>query len=49
MNAEAGPSSRVKRMLPSVSEVLKELTSRASVEPDVAFRAAREVWRHGPL
>lgn len=43
MNAEAGPSSRVKRMLPSVSEVLKELTSRASVEPDVAFRAAREV------
>jgi len=30
-------------MLPSVSEVLKELTARASVEPDVAFRAAREV------
>ena len=43
MNGEAGPPSRVKRMLPSVSEVLKELTSRASVEPDVAFRAAREV------
>ncbi|MDP2958114.1 MAG: hypothetical protein Q8N53_16930, partial [Longimicrobiales bacterium] len=30
-------------MLPSVSEVLKELTLRAPVEPDVAFRAAREV------
>jgi hypothetical protein len=30
-------------MLPSVSEVLKELTARAPVEPDVAFRAAREV------
>lgn len=43
MNGEPGPSSRVRRMLPSVSEVLKELTSRASVEPDVAFRAAREV------
>jgi hypothetical protein len=30
-------------MLPSVSEVLKELTARAPVEPDIAFRAAREV------
>jgi len=30
-------------MLPSVSEVLKELTARGAVEPDVAFRAAREV------
>lgn len=34
---------RIRRMLPSVSEVLKELTARAPVEPDVAFRAAREV------
>ncbi len=42
MNEDAAPS-RVKRMLPSVSEVLKELTARAPVEPDVAFRAAREV------
>jgi len=30
-------------MLPSVSEVLKELTARGAIEPDVAFRAAREV------
>jgi cell division septation protein DedD len=30
-------------MLPSVSEVLKELTARAPIEPDIAFRAAREV------
>ena len=43
MSGEAGPPSRARRMLPSVSEVLKELTARASVEPDVAFRAAREV------
>lgn len=43
MTGEAPSPSRVRRMLPSVSEVLKELTSRASVEPDVAFRAAREV------
>jgi len=43
MSGEDVASSRVKRMLPSVSEVLKELTARAPVEPDVAFRAAREV------
>jgi hypothetical protein len=30
-------------MLPSVSEVLKELTARAPIEPEIAFRAAREV------
>jgi hypothetical protein len=30
-------------MLPSVSEVLRELTARAPIEPDVAFRAARDV------
>jgi len=30
-------------MLPSVSEVLRELTARAPIEPDVAFRVARDV------
>lgn len=43
MTAEVPTPSRVRRMLPSVSEVLKELTARVPVEPDVAFRAAREV------
>ncbi len=43
MSGEDPVSSRVRRMLPSVSEVLKELTSRAPIEPDIAFRAAREV------
>ena len=43
MSGEDPASSRVRRMLPSVSEVLKELTARAPIEPDVAFRVAREV------
>lgn len=43
MSGEDLTASRVRRMLPSVSEVLKELTARASIEPDVAFRAARDV------
>ena len=43
MNEEGSGAPRVKRMLPSVSEVLKALTARASVEPDVAFRVARDV------
>ena len=43
MNGEDPGAARVRRMLPSVSEVLKELTARADVGPDVAFRAAREV------
>lgn len=43
MSGDEPAASRVKRMLPSVSEVLKELTARAQIEPDVAFRAAREV------
>ena len=43
MSTDDVASSRVRRMLPSVSEVLKELTARAPIEPDVAFRAAREV------
>ena len=43
MSGEDLTSSRVRRMLPSVSEVLKELTARAQIEPEIAFRAAREV------
>ena len=43
MSGEDLTASRVRRMLPSVSEVLRELTARAPVEPDVAFRAARDV------
>lgn len=43
MSGEDLTSSRARRMLPSVSEVLKELTARAQVEPEIAFRAAREV------
>ncbi len=43
MSPEEREPPRIRRMLPSVSEVLKELTARAPVEPDVAFRAAREV------
>ncbi|MFN7985964.1 MAG: SPOR domain-containing protein [Thermoanaerobaculia bacterium] len=43
MSGDDVASSRVRRMLPSVSEVLKELTARAPIEPDVAFRVAREV------
>ena len=43
MSGEDLTVSRVRRMLPSVSEVLRELTTRASIEPDVAFRAARDV------
>lgn len=43
MSGEDVTASRVRRMLPSVSEVLKELTSRAQIEPEIAFRAAREV------
>ncbi len=43
MSGEDLTSSRVRRMLPSVSEVLKELTARAPIEPEIAFRAAREV------
>ena len=43
MSGEDPASSRIRRMLPSVSEVLKELTARAPIEPDVAFRVAREV------
>ncbi|MHB8800623.1 MAG: SPOR domain-containing protein [Thermoanaerobaculia bacterium] len=43
MSGEDLTASRVRRMLPSVSEVLRELTTRASIEPDVAFRAARDV------
>ena len=43
MSGEDVTSSRVRRMLPSVSEVLKELTARAPIEPEIAFRAAREV------
>ena len=43
MSGEDLTSSRVRRMLPSVSEVLKELTVRAPIEPEIAFRAAREV------
>jgi len=43
MTGEDVTSSRVRRMLPSVSEVLKELTARAPIEPEIAFRAAREV------
>ena len=43
MSGEDLTASRVRRMLPSVSEVLRELTARAPIEPDVAFRAARDV------
>ena len=43
MSGEDPAAPRVRRMLPSVSEVLKELTARAPIEPDVAFRVAREV------
>lgn len=43
MSGEDLTASRVRRMLPSVSEVLKELTARAPIEPEIAFRAAREV------
>ena len=43
MSGEDATSSRVRRMLPSVSEVLKELTARAPIEPEIAFKAAREV------
>lgn len=43
MSGEDLTASRVRRMLPSVSEVLRELTARAQIEPDVAFRAARDV------
>ena len=43
MSGEDLTTSRVRRMLPSVSEVLRELTARAPIEPDVAFRAARDV------
>jgi hypothetical protein len=43
MSGEDLTSSRARRMLPSVSEVLKELTVRAPIEPEIAFRAAREV------
>lgn len=43
MSGEDLTASRVRRMLPSVSEVLKELTARAPIEPEIAFRAAREI------
>ncbi|MBK9089309.1 MAG: rod shape-determining protein [Holophagales bacterium] len=43
MSGEDLTSSRARRMLPSVSEVLRELTARAPIEPEIAFRAAREV------
>ncbi len=43
MSGEDFTASRVRRMLPSVSEVLRELTARAPIEPEIAFRAAREV------
>jgi|GEM_PF-710522 len=43
MSGEDLTASRVRRMLPSVSEVLKALTARAPIEPEIAFRAAREV------
>ena len=43
MSGDDLTASRVRRMLPSVSEVLRELTARAPIEPDVAFRVARDV------